>query len=117
MSTSTSRAGRRYPESVAVNVRNRSHELVVDVTIPDPPGATDGVLLALGSVLGGWSLHILGGHIRYVHNLYGKERHVIESVETVTPGDHRIEYAFAKDAQAWAAPACCVTTTAKSGAG
>ena len=115
--------GAQVPESVAVNVRNRSHELVVDVTIPDPadsimaaadpaaPGAaaadpttapgrspTDGVLLALGSALGGWSLHILAGHIRYVHNLYGKELHVIESAETVTPGDHRIEYAFAKDA-------------------
>ena len=37
------------------------------------------MLLALGSALGGWSLHILDGQIRYVHNLYGKERHVIES--------------------------------------
>jgi arylsulfatase A-like enzyme len=100
--------GAQVPESVAVNVRNRSHELVVDVTIPDAPAASDaaaseaaagdGVLLALGSALGGWSLHILGGHIRYVHNLYGKERHVIESAEPLTPGDHRIEYAFAKDA-------------------
>ncbi len=108
--------GAQVPESVAVNVRNRSHELVVDVTIPGPPSAadpadpadradpaaipaaSDGVLLALGSALGGWSLHILAGRIRYVHNLYGKERHVIESAELITPGDHRIEYAFAKDA-------------------
>jgi hypothetical protein len=90
--------GAQVPESAAVNVRNRSHELVIDVTIPEPPADTDGVLLALGSVLGGWSLHILAGRIRYVHNLYGKERHVIESAATVTPGDHRIEYTFAKDA-------------------
>ena len=86
--------GAQVPESVAVNVRNRSHALVVDVTIPGPAGA-DGVLLAMGSALGGWSLHILGGRLRYVHNLYGKERHAVESAEIITPGDHRLEYAFA----------------------
>ena len=32
----------------------------------------EGVLLALGSALGGWSLHLLAGRLRYVHNLYGK---------------------------------------------
>jgi arylsulfatase len=88
--------GAQVPESAAVNVRNRSHELVVDVTIADA-GQTDGVLLALGCALGGWSLHILDGRIRYVHNLYGSERHVIESAELISPGDHRIEYAFSKD--------------------
>jgi arylsulfatase A-like enzyme len=88
--------GAQVPESAAVNVRNRSHELVVDVTIADA-GQTDGILLALGCALGGWSLHILHGRIRYVHNLYGSERHVIESAELISPGDHRIEYAFSKD--------------------
>jgi arylsulfatase A-like enzyme len=88
--------GAQVPESVAVNVRNRSHALVVDVTIPDP-GATDGVLLAQGSALGGWSLHILGSKVRYVHNLYGKERHSIESGEPIGPGEHEIEFVFTKD--------------------
>ncbi len=88
--------GAMVPESVAVNVRNRSHQLIVDVTIPDT-GETDGVLLALGCALGGWSLHILHGRIRYVHNLYGSQRHLIESAELVPAGQHRIEYAFEKD--------------------
>ena len=89
--------GAQVPESVAVNVRNRSHALIVDVVIADP-GRTDGVLLALGSALGGWSLHILDGRIRYVHNLYGKERHTVESAR----GDRgrartTIEFVFTKD--------------------
>jgi arylsulfatase len=87
----------QVPEPVAVNVRNRSHALIVDVTIPES-GPADGVLLALGSALGGWSLHILGGRARYVHNLYGKERHTVESAAPVTPGEHRIEFAFTKGA-------------------
>jgi arylsulfatase A-like enzyme len=89
--------GAQVPESVAVNVRNRSHALIADVSITDQDQA-DGVLLAMGSVLGGWSLHILGGKIRYVHNLYGKELHIVESAEPIGPGDHHIEYAFTKDA-------------------
>ncbi len=88
--------GAQVPESVAVNVRNRSHALVVDVVIDDP-AAADGVLLALGSALGGWSLHVLDGKIRYVHNLYGKERHVVAAAERVTAGKHRIEYVFTAD--------------------
>ncbi len=88
--------GAQVPESVAVNVRNRSHALIVDLAIGDP-AATDGVLLALGSALGGWSLHILSGRLRYVHNLYGKERHVIEAAGPIGPGDHHVEFAFDKD--------------------
>jgi arylsulfatase A-like enzyme len=88
--------GAQVPESVAVNVRNRSHALTVDVHIADP-AAADGVLLALGSALGGWSLHILDGRVRYVHNLYGKEWHVVAAVSAITAGDHRIEYAFTKE--------------------
>jgi arylsulfatase len=88
--------GAQVPESVAVNVRNRSHALTIDVSITDP-AASDGVLLALGSALGGWSLHILAGRIRYVHNLYGKERHVVAAAEVITAGEHHIEYAFTKD--------------------
>ncbi len=88
--------GAPVPESVAVNVRNRSHALIVDVTITDPdPG--DGVLLALGSVLGGWSLHVLGGRLRYVHNLYGKECHLVEADAVLGAGDHVVEYDFTKD--------------------
>jgi len=88
--------GAAVPEPVAVNVRNRSHALIVDLTIDEAAG-TDGVLLALGTALGGWSLHILDGRPRYVHNLYGKERHVVAAAEPIGPGEHRVEYAFTKD--------------------
>jgi arylsulfatase A-like enzyme len=86
--------GAPVPESVAANVRNRSHLLVVDAVVGAEP---DGVLLALGSALGGWSLHILDGRLRYVHNLYGKERHVVVSTASIAPGAHRVEYEFTKD--------------------
>ena len=57
--SATSRAVRQVPESVAVPVQNRSHAVRVDVVVPDGV-VPEGVLLALGSALGGWSLHLLG---------------------------------------------------------
>jgi arylsulfatase len=88
--------GAPVPEPVAVNVRNRSHRIVADLEVPGGAPAS-GVLLALGSALGGWSLHLLEGRPRYVHNLYGKERHVVAGGDVLGPGAHRVEYLFTKD--------------------
>ncbi|HVA06620.1 MAG TPA: arylsulfatase [Acidimicrobiales bacterium] len=86
----------QVPESVAVNVRNRSHALLLEFSVAE--GVTpEGTLLALGSGLGGWSLQFRSGRPRYVHNLYGKELHVIGSAKPVGPGNHTIEYDFTKD--------------------
>ena len=64
------------PESVAVNVRGRAHSITAHVTVPDGLDVVEGVLAVQGSVLGGWSFHLLGdGRLVYVHNLAGW-RHV-----------------------------------------
>ena len=56
------------------------------------------MLLALGSALGGWSLHLTAGRLRYVHNLYGARRDVIEATGTpVGPGRHEVSCDFQKD--------------------
>jgi hypothetical protein len=54
-------------------------------------------LVALGSALGGWSLHICQGQVRYVHNLYGKERHSVHSDTLLSPGEHTVVFTFEKD--------------------
>jgi arylsulfatase A-like enzyme len=81
------------PEPVAANVKNRSHVIEADLTVDDH-GTAEGVVLAEGSVLGGYSLHLLDGVPRYVHNLYGKERHVVAATERIPPGRHRLSYRF-----------------------
>ena len=52
------------------------------------------MLLALGTVLGGWSLHLLDGRVRYVSNFLGSNVTVIESDEIVTPGAHTVGFSF-----------------------
>ena len=75
---------------MAVNVRNRSHAITVEVEVEEGT-VPEGVLVALGSVLGGWSLHFLDGRLRYVHNLYGKTLYTIDSDAVVGSGRHRAQ--------------------------
>jgi arylsulfatase A-like enzyme len=88
--------GAQVPEVVAAKVRNRSHALTVEVDVADGV-VPEGVLLALGSVLGGWSLHVIAGRPRYVHNLYGKARHVVQGDGVLGPGRHVVRLDFHKD--------------------
>jgi hypothetical protein len=80
------------PESVAVNVRGRAHLVRDYVTVSDDPGAppVEGVLVQQGSVLGGWSFHVLGGdRLVYVHNLSGWRVDRVEApLPPLAPGDH-----------------------------
>ncbi len=84
------------PETVAANVKNRSHAIEVDLTVP-PGGPPEGVLLAQGSVLGGFSFHLRDGRPRYLHNLYGKELHVVEASEPIGPGRCTLGYRFERE--------------------
>lgn len=87
--------GAPVPEPVAASIRNRSHRVTVNARLSDDY-SNDGVLLAQGSVLGGWSLHILNGKLRYVHNLYGKATYSVTSPETVPAGDRTLSFSFEK---------------------
>jgi arylsulfatase len=81
------------PETVAANVKNRSHTIDVEVTIPAGPPAR-GALLAQGSALGGFSLQLWDGRLRYLHNLYGKECYEVVTPGPVPPGRHRLTFRF-----------------------
>jgi arylsulfatase len=86
--------GSIVPEGVTVNVRNRSHVVAAAVEVPDGAPAIEGVLLAMGTALGGWSLHVLDGRLRYAHNYVGKVCAVVESDEIVPPGVHQLAMSF-----------------------
>jgi len=88
--------GAQVPEHVAANVRNRSHAVWVDVVVAEDE-TPEGALIALGSALGGWSLHLLDGRLRYVHNLYGKTRYLLAAPEPLIPGAHTLGFSFEKD--------------------
>jgi arylsulfatase A-like enzyme len=88
--------GAPVPESVAIKLCNRSHEIEVAFEVPDSV-VPNGVLVALGCALGGWSLHLVNGQLRYVHNLYGKRRALIRADRLLGSGRHNVKFAFEKD--------------------
>ncbi len=84
------------PESVAVNVRGRPHTISAHVTIEPGLEVVEGVLAVQGSVLGGWSFHLLGdGRLVYVHNLAGWRLYRVEAqIGRLDPGDHVLAFRF-----------------------
>src|SRR4029077_16364280 len=62
------------PEHAAANLRNRSHTITAYVD-----GVSDGMLLSMGNVLGGFAFFVRAGRLTYVHNFVALEEHRIES--------------------------------------
>ena len=86
-------SGGSMPERVAPNVRNCPHAVVAEVDVPEGE-QVEGVLLAMGTGLGGWSFHLLDGRLRYVHSYFGRERSVVASDAVVPPGAHQLGFEF-----------------------
>jgi arylsulfatase len=86
------------PESQAVNVRNRSYTIGVQVDIP-APGA-EGVLFAHGSRFGGHALYIKDNRLHYVYNFVGMTEQRIVATEDVPTGENLLLSAsFDKDGE------------------
>lgn len=82
------------PEPAAVNVRNRSHRITAYVQVAASP--PEGVLLAQGSRLGGWTFYVQHGCLHYVHNYVGLEESGVQVPLELAAGAHTLGFAFSK---------------------
>ncbi|MDI9915379.1 arylsulfatase [Rhodococcus sp. IEGM 1379] len=80
--------GAEVPESVAVNIRNRSYSIAAVADIPEP-GAT-GVLFSHGGRFGGHSLYVKNNRLQYVYNFLGMEQQKISADEDLPIGENLI---------------------------
>ena len=85
----------RLTENVVINVKNKSHAVTADVTIPD--GGAEGVIVAQGGAFGGWSVYLKGGRPAYAYNLLGVRHFDIDSATPVPPGSHQVRMEFTYD--------------------
>jgi arylsulfatase len=81
-------SGMRLSEGSVVNVKNKSHAVTAQITVPD--GGAEGVLITQGGEAGGWSLYAMGGKLRYCYNFFGIEYFITESAEPVPSGEHQV---------------------------
>ncbi len=85
----------RLSESSVVDTKNKSHAVTAEIVVPE--GGADGVIIAQGGSIGGWSLYLKDGKPRYCYNLLGIQRFYVGTDEGVPAGTHQVRMEFAYD--------------------
>jgi len=80
-------------ENCVLNVKNKSHSVTAQIVVPQ--GGAEGVIIAQGADIGGWSLYTLGGKVRYCYNWGGFKHFIIEGATKLSPGEHQVRMEFA----------------------
>jgi arylsulfatase len=85
----------RLTESSIVNTKNKSHAVTAELIVPTT--GAEGVIVALGGIIGGWSLYAKGGKLKYCYNFYGVNRYTIEGASAIPAGRHQVRMEFKYD--------------------
>jgi arylsulfatase A-like enzyme len=80
-------------ENSVINIKNKSHSVTAEITVP-ATGA-EGVIVAQGGNIGGWSLYAKGGKLKYCYNLLGIQYFFAESASALPVGDCQVRMEFA----------------------
>jgi arylsulfatase A-like enzyme len=82
----------RLSENSVVNTKNKSHSVTAEIVVP-AKGA-EGVIVAQGGNIGGWSLYAKDGKLKYCYNLLGVQYFYAESSNLLPPGTHQVRMEF-----------------------
>jgi arylsulfatase A-like enzyme len=85
----------RLSENSVINVKNKSHSVTAELTVPK--GGAEGVIIAQGGNIGGWTLYAKSGKLKYCYNLLGIQHFYVESGSVIPEGDHQVRMEFAYD--------------------
>ena len=85
----------RLTENSIISTKNKSHAVTAEVVVP--PSGAEGVIIAQGGLVGGWSLYTKEGKPKYCYNFYGLKRYTIDSSQAIPPGLHQVRMEFAYD--------------------
>jgi arylsulfatase len=80
--------GMRVSENCVINVKNKSHQVTADVVVPD--GGANGVIVTQGGQVGGWSLYVHDGKLKYCYNFFGIQYFITAADEPLPAGKHQV---------------------------
>ena len=83
----------RLSENSVVSVKNKSHSVTAEIDVP--PSGAEGVIIAQGGNVGGWTLYAKGGKLKYCYNLLGIQYFYAESEAAIPAGQHQVRMEFA----------------------
>jgi arylsulfatase len=84
---------RHLPENDVLNIKNKSHSVTAAIVVPK--GGAEGVIVAQGANIGGWSLYANAGKLKYCYNYGGFKRYYVESATPIPAGEHQVRMEFA----------------------
>ena len=83
----------RLPENCVINIKNKSHSVTAEIEVPKE--GAEGVIIAQGASIGGWSLYAKDGKLKYCYNLGGVQQFYVEATRPLPAGEHQVRMEFA----------------------
>ena len=85
----------RLSENSVVSIKNKSYSITADVDVPK--SGAEGVIVAQGGNLNGWSLYAKGGKLKYCYNFFGIDVSFVEAAQPLPAGNHQVRMEFKYD--------------------
>jgi arylsulfatase A-like enzyme len=86
---------RRLSENGVINTKNKSHSVTAEIEVP--ASGAQGVIVAQGGNMGGWSLYTHEGKLKYHYNFLGMLRFNVTATSPLPSGTHQARMEFAYD--------------------
>jgi len=83
----------RLSENCVLNIKNKSHSVTAQIEVPG--SGAEGVIIAQGANIGGWSLYAKNGKLKYCYNVAGVHYFYIEAATPLPAGEHQVRMEFA----------------------
>ncbi|MCJ7706373.1 MAG: arylsulfatase, partial [Anaerolineales bacterium] len=83
----------RLSENCVLNIKNKSHSVTAEIVVPEK--GAEGVIIAQGANIGGWSLYAKGGKLKYCYNWGGLKHFIVGSERAIPAGEHQVRMEFA----------------------
>ena len=71
----------RLSENCVVSIKNKSHAVTAEIEVPET--GAQGVIIAQGANIGGWSLYAKDGKLKYCYNLGGVQHFYVEATSAL----------------------------------
>jgi arylsulfatase len=85
----------RLSENCVLSIKNKSHSVTAEIVVPEK--GAEGVIIAQGANIGGWSLYAKEGKLKYCYNWSGLKHFYAESAGKLPSGEHQVRMEFKYD--------------------
>jgi arylsulfatase len=85
----------RLSENSILSIKNRSYAVTADLDVPK--AGAEGVIIAQGGSVNGWSLYAKGGKLKYCYNFFGIDVTFVEATQAIPAGKHQVRMEFKYD--------------------